>query len=126
MGLLLEPVSLDLSHVILRPYYIPFPLSDPTKGMVNYLSQSNAQSARLAYVDGNGVAVMKVDDTTDLAQGKYRDSVRIATQKRYDGGLFVLDAETVPFGWGGECFSSRNSLIAHVDNDLISLGSFLG
>jgi len=72
---------------------------DPTHGLVNYLPESEAKSSNLAYVDGDGNAVMKVDSTTDLPLGKNRDSVRIATQKRYDGGLFVLDLDTMPYGF---------------------------
>jgi hypothetical protein len=69
--------------------------------MVNYVTQGEATSAGLAYVGDNGVAVMKVDSTTDLAQGQYRNSVRISSQKQYDGGLFILDAASIPWGWAG-------------------------
>ncbi|KAF9512713.1 glycoside hydrolase family 16 protein [Hydnum rufescens UP504] len=72
---------------------------DPTNGMVNYVTRSEATSANLAYVDGDGVAVMKVDSTKNLAQGQYRNSVRISSQKQYDGGLFILDAASIPWGW---------------------------
>ncbi|KAF8329333.1 concanavalin A-like lectin/glucanase domain-containing protein [Cantharellus anzutake] len=76
-----------------------FNLRDPTHGLVNYLGRTDAMKKRLAYVD-NGVVVMKVDDTTPghkLRHGK-RDSVRIATKKRYGGGLFVLDIGSMPYG----------------------------
>jgi len=72
---------------------------DYTHGLVNYLSASDAKSKKLAYVQ-NGVVVMKVDGTTPgskLKNGK-RDSVRISSKKRYDGGLFVLDVIAMPYG----------------------------
>ncbi|KAF8315336.1 hypothetical protein DL93DRAFT_2057199 [Clavulina sp. PMI_390] len=71
--------------------------SDPTHGTVDYLSQSAAESAKLAYVS-NGVAYMKVDSTSNLGYGQGRKSVRIASQKRFDGGLFIADILHMPTG----------------------------
>jgi hypothetical protein len=48
--------------------------SDPTNGQVDYLSQADATKAKLAYVQSDGVAVMKVDNTTKLASGEKRKS----------------------------------------------------
>lgn len=48
--------------------------ADPTHGNVNYLKQSDATSRGLAYVDGDGIAVMKVDNTNTIATGGNRDS----------------------------------------------------
>lgn len=47
---------------------------DPTHGQVNYLSQSAAQSAGLAYVQSDGTTVLAVDDTTQLGSGQNRNS----------------------------------------------------
>ena len=77
--------------------------SDYTDGLVSYLGLSEAQNKKLAYVENNGVVVMKVDDFTPgsrLKDGK-RGSVRITSKKRYSGGLFVLDIAAMPYGNGG-------------------------
>ena len=42
--------------------------------MVNYQTKENAQAKNLAYVQDDGTFVMKVDDSTWLASGGYRDS----------------------------------------------------
>ncbi|GAA6058766.1 hypothetical protein JCM10212_001882 [Sporobolomyces blumeae] len=69
-----------------------------TNGAVNYVSQ--ASSSHLAYVDaGTGNAIVKVDNTSTLAYGALRNSVRITTSETYGiGSLFVLDALHLPFG----------------------------
>lgn len=48
--------------------------SDPTNGQVDYLSQAEATKDGLAYVQSDGVVVMKVDNTTKLASGEKRKS----------------------------------------------------
>ncbi|KAF8311263.1 hypothetical protein DL93DRAFT_2061169 [Clavulina sp. PMI_390] len=77
-----------------------FNTSDPTHGLVNYLNQSEATALGLAYIEKNGKAVMKADSTSDLAYGVHRNSVRITTNKAYNHGLFILDAEKFPYGCG--------------------------
>ena len=52
----------------------------------------------MAYVRDDGVAVMKVDDTTVLREGEHRKSVRIHTKKQYNGGLFLFDLIKMPMG----------------------------
>lgn len=47
---------------------------DPTNGLVNFLDQSDATKAQLAYVQSNGQAVMKVDSNSNLASGVQRNS----------------------------------------------------
>ena len=42
--------------------------------MVNYQTKENAQTKNLTYVQDDGTFVMKVDDSTWLASGGYRDS----------------------------------------------------
>lgn len=46
-------------------------------------------SKGLAYVDGNGNAIMQVDSWTDLDKGVGRPSVRIHSKKTYDEGLVI-------------------------------------
>ncbi|KAF8609286.1 WSC-domain-containing protein [Ceratobasidium sp. AG-I] len=75
-----------------------FNFTDPTNGQVDYLSQSDATDAGLAYVQSDGVAVMKVDNTSKLGSGEKRKSVRIHSNKQYNTGLFVVDILQMPFG----------------------------
>ncbi|OAX39615.1 glycoside hydrolase family 16 protein [Rhizopogon vinicolor AM-OR11-026] len=73
--------------------------SDPTGGNVAYQSQSDAQSKGLAYVDDcDNSTVLAVDSTSTVPAGGNRDSVRITSQKSYNGGLFVIDASSMPVG----------------------------
>ncbi len=51
-----------------------FTFPDPTHGLVNYLNQNAARSAGLVYVQSDGTAVMKVDNTTNLPSGVSRNS----------------------------------------------------
>lgn len=48
--------------------------SDPVGGSVNYLGKTAAKSAGLAYVQSNNIAVIKVDNSTTLAPGKFRNA----------------------------------------------------
>ncbi|KAG8744828.1 hypothetical protein FRC10_009352 [Ceratobasidium sp. 414] len=52
---------------------------DPTNGQVDYLSKEEATAAKLAYVQDDGVAVMRVDNTSKLASGEKRKSSGQAT-----------------------------------------------
>jgi len=75
-----------------------FNYPDPTNGQVDYLSREDATAAGLAYVQEDGVAVMKVDNTTTLGAGELRKSVRIHSNKQYNSGLFVTDILQMPYG----------------------------
>ncbi|KAI0042191.1 glycoside hydrolase family 16 protein [Auriscalpium vulgare] len=75
-----------------------FTAADPTGGQVKFLSKSDAVKDGLAYVQDDGVAVLKVDNMNDLAIGKNRNSVRITSTKTYNGGLFIADFEAMPYG----------------------------
>ncbi|KAF8600500.1 glycoside hydrolase family 16 protein [Ceratobasidium sp. AG-I] len=77
-----------------------FSESDPTNGNVNYLAKPDAISKKLAYVESDGTVVMKVDDTSVVAAGANRNSVRISSSKTYNEGLFVLDVQAMPHGCG--------------------------
>ncbi|KAF8315245.1 glycoside hydrolase family 16 protein [Clavulina sp. PMI_390] len=72
--------------------------ADPTRGLVNFVSQSTAAANGLAYVEPDGKVVMKVDSSSNLPLGAHRNSVRITTTKAYNHGLFVLDATKFPYG----------------------------
>ncbi|KAJ7595527.1 glycoside hydrolase family 16 protein [Mycena floridula] len=71
---------------------------DPTHGSVNYLSLDAAKEKGLAFVDDNGATTLAVDSKTWLANGAFRDSVRISSQKTYSGGLFIADIAKMPWG----------------------------
>jgi len=99
-----------------------FTQSDPTHGLVQYVSHDTAQSEGLAQVLPNGAAVLSVDNTTDLPLNtprkscvllcpqtfveiptqlrppSFNSSIRIITTKKYNGGLFIADFERMPFG----------------------------
>jgi len=71
---------------------------DPTHGTVTYVDADTAFSQGLAYVRPDGVAVMKVDNTTQLQEGEKRNSVRIHTKNKYGHGLFIADILQMPYG----------------------------
>ncbi|THV02493.1 glycoside hydrolase family 16 protein [Dendrothele bispora CBS 962.96] len=75
-----------------------FSNDDPTHGLVDYQSKGDAVDKGLAYVQGDGTAVLKVDNSTWLGSGQNRASVRISTKKKYNGGLFIADIYTMPHG----------------------------
>ncbi|PIL31983.1 hypothetical protein GSI_06687 [Ganoderma sinense ZZ0214-1] len=73
---------------------------DPTHGMVNYTDRATALANNLVYVTEDGKVIMKGDNTTSLASGVYRNSVRISSQTQYNTGLFILDLNHAPWGCG--------------------------
>ncbi|KAG6814462.1 hypothetical protein H0H92_007466 [Tricholoma furcatifolium] len=72
--------------------------SDPTNGVVQYVSQATGSSNGLVEVNSNGNAVMRVETTASVAST--RQSIRITTQSNYNGGLFVMSAVHMPTGCG--------------------------
>ncbi|KAF9072717.1 glycoside hydrolase family 16 protein [Rhodocollybia butyracea] len=72
--------------------------ADPTHGVVDYLDQSQATSAGLAYVNSAGNAIMAVDTTNNLSGN--RESVRITTNSQYNQALWILNAIHMPTGCG--------------------------
>ncbi|KAL5492590.1 hypothetical protein ACEPAI_4037 [Sanghuangporus weigelae] len=72
--------------------------ADPTDGMVNYLSQKDATNANLAHVQSDGTTVLAVDNTNDLSEGAYRNSVRIQSKNTYSKGLIIADVYAMPHG----------------------------
>ncbi|KAJ7584612.1 concanavalin A-like lectin/glucanase domain-containing protein [Mycena floridula] len=76
-----------------------FSAVDPTHGSVNYQTREDAIAKGLAVVDPmTNVVTLSVDDFSTLAEGAFRDSVRISTPKRYTGGLFIADFVAMPYG----------------------------
>lgn len=71
---------------------------DPTHGSVKYLSKADAIAKGLAIVQKDGTTVLAVDDKKILPVGAKRDSVRISTKKKYNGGLFIADFFAMPHG----------------------------
>ncbi|KAF8216627.1 glycoside hydrolase family 16 protein [Mycena galopus ATCC 62051] len=71
---------------------------DPTHGNVNYLTQSAAKKANLAFVQTDGTTVLAVDSTTKLSKGQNRNSVRISSPKSYTTGLFIAGNFAMPHG----------------------------
>ncbi|KAJ6575141.1 glycoside hydrolase family 16 protein [Mycena capillaripes] len=73
---------------------------DPTHGTVTYVDQTYAFQNGLAYVEDDGIVVMKGDNTTWLPEGQNRSSVRISSNTEYNTGLFILDLNRAPWGCG--------------------------
>jgi len=71
---------------------------DPTNGIVDYVDEATARSNNLLEVNSDGNAVMRVETTPSVPAN--RMSIRITSQKSYNGGLFILDAVHMPTGCG--------------------------
>lgn len=69
---------------------------DPTNGLVNYQSQSNARAQNLSFVDSDGHFVMAVSTTPVALEG--RNSVRITSKQSYGDGVYVANVTHVPLG----------------------------
>ncbi|MCJ1435900.1 hypothetical protein MMC27_005276 [Xylographa pallens] len=72
--------------------------TDPTGGYVNYLDQPTAQSDGLINTN-NGLVYIGVD-STNVASGRGRNSVRLESKKAYNHALVVLDLAHMPAGCG--------------------------
>ena len=68
----------------------------PTHGYVTYVDRTTATNAGLAKITPSGQAYMAVDNTS-IAWGAGRRSVRIESTATYNGGLFVIDVEHMPY-----------------------------
>jgi len=76
-----------------------FTASDPTHGLVDFVSQSEAQSAGLAYVQSDNTIVLAVDSTTQLALNEPRKSIHINSKTTYDSGsLIITSMFSMPHG----------------------------
>lgn len=65
-------------------------LHSTTHGQVQYVDQGTASNEHLAYVNSAGHAIIAVDDTTNLAAGALRNSVRITSRQTYSIGSLVI------------------------------------
>lgn len=68
--------------------------NDPTSGYVNYVDGATAQADNLTSVN-NGVVTIR-SDSTNVASGRGRNSVRLTSYKQYTHGLVVLDLAHMP------------------------------
>ncbi|KAL4073388.1 glycoside hydrolase family 16 protein, partial [Scleroderma citrinum] len=70
-----------------------------TLGNVNWVSEADAMSLDLAYVNNQGHVILKVDNTTNVKIGENRNAIRITTQTAYElGSLWLIDANHIPYG----------------------------
>ncbi|KAL8766931.1 MAG: hypothetical protein Q9209_006412 [Squamulea sp. 1 TL-2023] len=67
---------------------------DPTHGYVNFVDQSAARSKGLLEV-GNGTVTLRAD-STNVASGRGRDSLRLTSKAKYTHGLIVVDLAHMP------------------------------
>ncbi|KAI0738520.1 glycoside hydrolase family 16 protein [Daedaleopsis nitida] len=70
--------------------------SDPTHGLVNFLTGDDA--SKLAYVQKDGTAVIGVDTSDNVPVGGKRDSIRITSKDSFKRGLFIADIYSMPHG----------------------------
>ncbi|KAF8217403.1 concanavalin A-like lectin/glucanase domain-containing protein [Mycena galopus ATCC 62051] len=76
-------------------------IDNTTWGNVTYVDAADANAESLAYINGAGNAIIKVDDvSTVLDVGiQYRKSVRLTSQAQFSiGTLFLIDALHMPYG----------------------------
>jgi len=68
---------------------------DPTHGQVNFHGADSA----LAYIGSDGNAIIKVDDTNDLASGANRGSIRITSNYAVnENSLVITQLNHIPYG----------------------------
>lgn len=69
-------------------------MDDPTHGYVNYIDQSQARNEGLLDTE-NGVVTLRAD-STNLASGRGRNSLRLLSKAEYNHGLIVVDLAHMP------------------------------
>ncbi|EPQ53437.1 hypothetical protein GLOTRDRAFT_116915 [Gloeophyllum trabeum ATCC 11539] len=70
-----------------------------TLGDVWWLDRQDAMQQGLAQVNSAGRAVLKVDNSSNVAYNQKRNSVRITTQASYGvGSLWIIDLVHIPYG----------------------------
>ena len=68
-------------------------------GDVWWLDEQDAMSQGLAYVDDNGRAIIKVDNTSNVPFNQKRNTVRITSTDSYGvGSLWIIDLLHLPWG----------------------------
>lgn len=76
-----------------------FWLSQLPNACFSYLSAKDAASQQLAFINSQGNAIMKVDNTSTVKFPDRRNSIRVNTKDRYTiGTLWVADMLHTPFG----------------------------
>ncbi|KAI0033916.1 concanavalin A-like lectin/glucanase domain-containing protein [Vararia minispora EC-137] len=73
--------------------------TDPTNGMVNYLSLKEAKAAGLVKVGSNNQTTISVE-SGNLPSGQNRKSVRISANEKWGKGLIIADFAQMPYGCG--------------------------
>ncbi|TFY63493.1 hypothetical protein EVG20_g6292 [Dentipellis fragilis] len=70
-----------------------------TLGDVWWQDRNTATQQRLAYINDNGRAVMRVDNSSNVPFNEKRNSIRITSQDTYGvGSLWIIDLTHIPFG----------------------------
>lgn len=65
----------------------------------SFVSSKQANQDQLAFVNGAGNAIMKVDNSSKLNPGDKRNTVRISTSDRFTvGSLWIADILHIPYG----------------------------
>lgn len=93
--------NLTLGALFLFPYYFYSTLTGTALvvGDVWWLNEVDAMSDGLTYVNGDGNAIIRVDNYTNVPFNFKRNSVRITTKDFYAlGSLWIIDALHLPFG----------------------------
>lgn len=92
-------------------------------GDVNWVTEANATQAKLAYVDGAGHAIIKVDNTSSVPYNEKRDTVRFLTSTV---PLRHCAAQSL-FGRSGACRHLELELVVYVQRLTlhISPGSYI-
>ncbi|KAL8687872.1 MAG: hypothetical protein Q9218_006076 [Villophora microphyllina] len=68
---------------------------DPTHGYVNYVNRETAQERGLLGAKDNKVTVLRAD-STNVASGRGRDSIRLTSKAKYNHALIVIDLAHMP------------------------------
>lgn len=98
---------------------------DPTKGLVHYVPQPQAEQLNLTYASTER-AILRVDtsvgpdSTPDASTGRF--SVRITSKNTYDNGLFLFDVRHAPVGcatWPALWLSDPNNWPDHGEIDIM-------
>ncbi|KAF7969434.1 hypothetical protein HWV62_27323 [Athelia sp. TMB] len=70
-----------------------------TLGDVWWLNETQATSQGLAYINSANNAIIKVDNSSNVAFNQKRNTVRITSQATYDiGSLWMIDLLHIPYG----------------------------
>ncbi|KAL8873274.1 MAG: hypothetical protein Q9198_007053 [Flavoplaca austrocitrina] len=71
-----------------------FIFDDPTHGYANFVDQSTARTKGLLETDNRTVTLRA--DSTNVATGRGRDSLRLTSKAKYNHGLIVVDLAHMP------------------------------